>query len=61
MLNRLYMAIAWTSLMFIAWTTLSPIEERPHLQTSLWFEHVLGFAFLGFVSLSQRILDAPPW
>ena len=35
--------------MFIAWATLSPIRERPHLHTPVYSEHVLGFAFLGIV------------
>jgi VanZ family protein len=49
MLHKLYAAIAWTSLAFITWATLSPIRERPHLPTSVHFEHLLGFAFLGIV------------
>jgi len=47
MLNRLIAVAAWGLLIFIAFATLSPIQDRPTLPTSTLFEHVTAFATLG--------------
>jgi hypothetical protein len=38
---------AWIALAFIAYATLSPIERRPGLPTSVLVEHVSAFALVG--------------
>ena len=47
MFSKLFAALAWTSLVFIAYATLSPIGDRPHSYTSAHLEHLGAFAFLG--------------
>jgi hypothetical protein len=37
---------AWTVLAFIAYATISPIQDRPTLPTSSSFEHLAAFAVL---------------
>src|ERR1700747_1427126 len=49
MLYKLCAALAWASLAFIAYASLSPIGYRPHLSISIHLEHLIGFAFLGMV------------
>lgn len=46
-LNRVFAVAAWGLLAFIAFATLSPIQDRPTLPTSTTFEHVAAFAVLG--------------
>ncbi|MET4510681.1 hypothetical protein ABIB90_005429 [Bradyrhizobium sp. JR4.1] len=46
--HKLSAAVAWTSLAFISYATLSPIGDRPQLSNSADIEHVAAFAFLGF-------------
>jgi hypothetical protein len=40
---------AWTSLTFIAYATLSPLNERPEFETDLFshLDHYLAFAIAG--------------
>jgi VanZ family protein len=47
MFNRLLAVAAWACLAFIAYATLSPIHDRPSLPTSVSFERLAAFAFLG--------------
>lgn len=46
--HKLSAAVAWASLAFIAYATLSPIYDRPQLSSSADIEHVAAFAFFGF-------------
>lgn len=39
---------AWLLLAFIAYATMSPIQDRPSLPASSSFEHIIAFALLGF-------------
>ncbi|MDE5446352.1 hypothetical protein GWG65_34330 [Bradyrhizobium sp. CSA207] len=48
MLQRLSAAVAWASLAFITYATLSSIRDRPKLSSSADLEDVAAFAFLGF-------------
>lgn len=48
MQHKIFATVAWLSLAFIAYATLSPIHDRPQLSTSADIEHVAAFAFLGF-------------
>jgi hypothetical protein len=47
MVHRLIAVAAWTLLGFIAYATVSPIQNRPILFTSPNFERVAAFAVLG--------------
>jgi len=47
MFHKLITVAAWTLLAFIAYATLSPIQDRPTLATSTGFEHLAAFAVLG--------------
>jgi VanZ family protein len=47
MFQKLVTIAAWTLLAFIAYATISPIQDRPTLPTSTSFEHVAAFAVLG--------------
>jgi VanZ family protein len=47
MLQRLIGLAAWGLLAFIAYATISPIQDRPTLPTSASFEHLAAFAVLG--------------
>ena len=47
MLHKLIGFAAWGLLAFIAYATISPIQDRPTLPTSTSFEHVAAFAVLG--------------
>jgi hypothetical protein len=45
--QKLIAIAAWVILAFIAYATISPIQDRPTLPTSSNFEHVAAFAVLG--------------
>jgi len=47
MLYKLIGLAAWGLLAFIAYATISPIQDRPTLATSTGFEHLAAFAVLG--------------
>jgi VanZ family protein len=47
MFNKFITVAAWLLLAFIAFATLSPIQDRPMLPTSSNFEHLAAFALLG--------------
>jgi VanZ family protein len=47
MLHKLIGLAAWGLLAFIAYATISPIQDRPTLPTSTSFEHLAAFAVLG--------------
>ena len=47
MLHKLITVAAWALLAFIAYATISPIQDRPTLPTSSSFEHLAAFAVLG--------------
>jgi len=47
MVQKLIAIAAWVILAFIAYATISPIQDRPTLPTSPNFEHVAAFAVLG--------------
>jgi VanZ family protein len=47
MIHRLSLAAAWLTLAFIAFATLSPIDDRPVL-AGPQFEHFTAFALMGF-------------
>ena len=47
MFNKFITVAAWLLLAFIAFATLSPIQDRPTLPTSSNFEHLAAFALLG--------------
>jgi VanZ family protein len=46
MLHKLASVAAWTSLIYIAFATLSPISERPHV-AGVHLEHTIAFTVLG--------------
>jgi VanZ family protein len=48
MFHKLLSITAWTSLIYIAFATLAPISERPHV-AGVHFEHVVAFAILGML------------
>jgi VanZ family protein len=48
MLYRISVAVAWASLAFITYASLSPIHDRPQLSSSANIEHVAAFAVLDF-------------
>ena len=48
MFHKLISAAAWTWLAYIAFATLSPVGERPHV-ASVHLEHVIAFAILGML------------
>lgn len=48
MLYRISVAVAWASLAFITYVSLSPLHERPQMSSSANIEHIAAFAFLGF-------------
>ncbi|WP_063676881.1 VanZ family protein [Bradyrhizobium neotropicale] len=45
--QRLLKFAAWAGLSFIAYSTLSPLRDRPILLTSSALEHLAAFAILG--------------
>src|SRR3981081_4602981 len=47
MFHKFIAVAAWTVLAFIAYATISPIQDRPTLPTSSSFEHLAAFAVLG--------------
>src|ERR1700716_4181698 len=47
MFHKLITVVAWSALAFIAYATISPIQDRPTLPTSSTFEHLAAFAVLG--------------
>jgi VanZ family protein len=47
MLHKFISFAAWALLAFIAYATISPIQDRPTLPTSTSFEHLAAFAVLG--------------
>ena len=47
MFQKLATILAWVLLIFIAFATLSPIQDRPTLPTSSSLEHLAAFAVLG--------------
>jgi hypothetical protein len=47
MVHRLITVAAWASLAFIAYATISPIQDRPILFTLPSFERFAAFAVLG--------------
>ncbi len=47
MFQKLITVAAWAILAFIAYATISPIQDRPTLPTSSGFEHLTAFAVLG--------------
>jgi VanZ family protein len=47
MFQKLLTVAAWALLAFIAYTTISPIQDRPTLPTSTSFEHLAAFTVLG--------------
>ena len=47
MAQKLITIMAWGILAFIAYATVSPIQDRPTLPTSPNFEHFAAFAVLG--------------
>src|ERR1700722_4240139 len=47
MFHKLIAVAAWTVLAFIAYATISPIQDRPTLPASSSFEHLAAFAVLG--------------
>ena len=48
MIQRVSIIAGWLALAFIAFATLSPIDDRPVLVTAPHFEHFAAFAFVGF-------------
>jgi len=48
MLHKLLAVIAWVSLAFIAYATLSPIQARPQI-SSADIEHIVAFAVTGLL------------
>jgi hypothetical protein len=48
MIQRLFLLASWAMLAFIAFATLSPLEERPAV-ASQHLEHFAAFALLGFM------------
>ena len=48
MLHKLLAVIAWASLAFIAYATLSPIQARPQI-SSADIEHIVAFAVTGLL------------
>ena len=58
MIHRLSLAAAWLALAFIAFATLSPIDDRP-VVAGPQFEHFAAFALMGFtfaLGLRNRML-----
>jgi VanZ family protein len=47
MFKKLVTFAAWMLLAFIAYATISPIQDRPTLPTSTSLEHLAAFAVLG--------------
>jgi VanZ family protein len=47
MLQKIITVAAWACLAFIAYATISPIQNRPTLPTSSSLEHLAAFAVLG--------------
>jgi hypothetical protein len=47
MFQKLITVAAWAFLAFIAYSTISPILDRPTLLASASFEHLTAFAVLG--------------
>jgi VanZ family protein len=47
MLSKFITIAAWGLLAFIAYATISPIQNRPTWDTPIGFEHLAAFAVLG--------------
>jgi VanZ family protein len=47
LIHKLMALAAWGLLVFIAYATVAPIQNRPTLPTSISFEHLAAFATLG--------------
>jgi hypothetical protein len=47
MFHKLITVAAWVLLAFIAYATISPIQDRPSLPMPSSFEHLAAFAVLG--------------
>ena len=47
MFHKLITVAAWVFLAFIAYATISPIQDRPSLPMPSSFEHLAAFAVLG--------------
>jgi VanZ family protein len=47
MFHKLITVAAWVLLAFIAYATISPIQDRPTLPMPSGFEHLAAFAVLG--------------
>jgi hypothetical protein len=47
MSHKIVALAAWVLLAFIAYATISPLQDRPTLSTSSSFEHLAAFAVLG--------------
>jgi VanZ family protein len=45
--HKFTLVVAWGLLAFIAYATVSPIQDRPSLPTSSSFEHIAAFVALG--------------
>jgi VanZ family protein len=59
MFQKITTLAAWTLLAFIAYATISPIQDRPTLSTSTRFEHLAAFAILGalfFIAYPRQIV-----
>jgi VanZ family protein len=59
MQQKLLAIAAWAFLCFIAYASLSPLEDRPTSLTSSDFEHLAAFAVLGVLfclAYPQRII-----
>jgi hypothetical protein len=54
MLHKLIGLAAWGLLAFIAYATISPIQDRPTWATSTGFEHLAAFAVLGALGLKAK-------
>jgi hypothetical protein len=48
MIRRVSIIAGWLALAFIAFATLSPIDDRPVVVAAPPFEHFAAFAFVGF-------------
>jgi VanZ family protein len=56
MIQKVSMIVGWLALAFIAYATLSPLEDRPVI-AGLQFEHFAAFGLVGLtLGLSKRLL-----
>jgi VanZ family protein len=47
--HKLVTIVAWASLAFVAYATLSPIQARPTISSSADLEHIIAFAVAGLL------------